>query len=999
MPLTLILGPANSAKAGAVLGAYADASRRDAVLVVPTATDARHYARELAGQQAVFGSVLTFSGLVREIAARAGYSSRGLRGLQRERVLRRVVGACRLRALSASAGAPGFASAAGDLIAELQRSLVTSQRFASALTAWAAQDPRRTPYAEDLAGLYRAYVRECDRLRRVDAELFAWRALDSLRAAPGSWGTTPVFFYGFDDLLGIERDAVETLARVADVEVMVSLTYEPGRSALSARAGVVEELRAIAGEVRELPPLDEYYEPGAREALHHLERHLFEPGAERIDPGTSVRLLEAGGERAEAELVAAEVLGLLRAGVPADEIVVVCRSLARSAPLIELVFERYGIAVWSDRRISVQDTALGRSVIALARCALLEPGAADAAELLTYLRSPGLLDRLELADALEADVRRGGLLSAEQARERFGWRLEEIDGLRAAADPAAELARHARRLMAAPHRGRAPMLEPGEELDAGALAAILNALAELEELDELGERLSGPELVELLERLELPVRTRPHLGAVLLSEPLGIRARRFRAVFVCGLCEGEFPLPGSGEPFLSDERRHELALASGLRLMPREDALGLERYLLYTSVSRATELVAFSYRSSDEEGNLVLPSPFIADVADLFVPDWQAHRRRRLLADVTWPPAQAPTARELERARAAAGAASPAAADAASRAAAGAASRAAVQPAVDRAQAETRRLGERALTHVRHREVVSAGALESFGECPVKWLVERQLNPARFEPDPDPLSRGSYMHDVLERVLKRLGGPVTPDSLEHAQAILGEVLAEVPVAGEDGVPLIGPGRSDGLRAALLRSMEADLRRYLAHEAGDDCQWVPAGLELRFGLSDEEGSLPAVTLGEGEDRVLLRGVIDRVDVDPGGSGAAIVRDYKSGSTRPEYQSARWQIERRLQVALYMVAVRELLGLRPVAGVYQPLGGRDLRARGVFLEDAPVCSRLVANDGRDQDQLDALLGDAEALAVELAARLRSGELQPCPSKCSRDGCRYPGICWSE
>ncbi|MDQ6607814.1 MAG: PD-(D/E)XK nuclease family protein [Actinomycetota bacterium] len=976
MPLTLVLGPANSAKAGAVLGAYADASRRDGTLVVPTATDARHYERELAGQQAVFGSVLTFTGLAREIAARSGYSSRGLSGRQRERVLRRAVGSCRLRALSASAGAPGFAAAAGDLIAELQRSLVTPQRFAAALTAWAAQDARRGPYAEELAGLYRAYVRELDRLQRVDAELFAWRALDSLRATPGSWGTTPVFFYGFDDLLGIERDAVETLARVAGVQVMVSLTYEPGRSALSARAGVVEELRAIAGEVRELPALDEHYESAARRALHHLERNLFEPEVQRIDPGASVRLLEAGGERAEAELVAAEVLELLRAGVPADEIVVVCRSLARSAPLLELVFERYGIAAWSDRRIPVQHTALGRSITALARCALLEPGAAAASELLTYLRAPGRLDRLEVADALEAEIRRGGLLSAEQARQRLGWRLEEIDALRAAADPAAELARQARRLLAAPHRAQAPVLDPGEELDAGALAAILTAVAELE---ELGERLSGPELIELLERLELPARTPPHRGAVLLSEPLGIRARRFRAVFVCGLCEGEFPLPGAGEPFLSDERRHELALASGLRLMAREDALGLERYLLYTSVSRASELVAFSYRSSDEEGNLVLPSPFIADLADLFVEEWQSNRRRRLLADVTWAPAEAPTERELQRARSA--------------------SSSGARASADRADAEVRRLGERALRHVRHREVVSAGALESFGECPVKWLIERQLDPTRFEPAPDPLSRGSYMHDVLERVLSRLGGPVTPGSLDAAQTILGQVLAEQPVANEDGVPVIGPGRPDGLRAALLRSIEADLRRYLEHEALDGCDWAPAGLELRFGFATEEGSLPAVRLGDGEDRVLLRGVIDRIDVDPAGGGTAVVRDYKSGSTRPEHQSARWGVDRRLQIALYMVAVRELLELRPVAGLYQPLSGRDLRSRGVFLKGAPVGSRVVANDGRDQDQLDALLTDAQALAVELAARLRAGELQPCPSTCSRDGCRYPGICWSE
>src|ERR1700744_3690174 len=124
MGLTLVLGPANSAKAGEVLGAYAAAARRGALLVVPTATDARHYARELAGEGAVLGSVVTFSGLAAEIARRVDYAGRRLSELQRARVLGRVVARSTLDVLVPSASAAGFAAAAGDLIAELQRSLI-----------------------------------------------------------------------------------------------------------------------------------------------------------------------------------------------------------------------------------------------------------------------------------------------------------------------------------------------------------------------------------------------------------------------------------------------------------------------------------------------------------------------------------------------------------------------------------------------------------------------------------------------------------------------------------------------------------------------------------------------------------------------------------------------------------------------------------------------------------------------------------------------------------
>ena len=140
----------------------------------------------------------------------------------------------------------------------------------------------------------------------------------------------------------------------------------------------------------------------------------------------------------------------------------------------------------------------------------------------------------------------------------------------------------------------------------------------------------------------------PPRGAVLIAEPLAIRARRFRRVFVTGLCADEFPSPQAAitDPFLGDDRRRELALSSGLALPQPSDPLDRERYLLYACVSRATERVVFSYRSSDEDGNVVIASPFLDDIAALFPDEWRVRRRRRLLADVVWTEFEAPTERE-----------------------------------------------------------------------------------------------------------------------------------------------------------------------------------------------------------------------------------------------------------------------------------------------------------------------------------------------------------------
>jgi hypothetical protein len=969
MPLKLVLGPANAAKAGEVLGAYGGAARRGGLLIVPTAADAAHYARELAGDGALLGTVLTFPGLAREIARRVGLAAAPLSPLQRERVLARVLARTELPSLAGAAGTPGLRDAAGALIAELQRALVTPQRFAQALAAWAAEDPRRQARAADLAALYRGYARELVRAGRPDGERFTWWALDALRAAPARWGPAPVYFYGFDDLLAIERDAVETLARVAGVEVVVSLTYEPGRVALAARASAVEELRAFADEVLELPALDRYYAPASRAALHGLERGLFEPAAERVAAGGAVTLLEAGGERAEAELAGAEVLALLREGILPEQVAIVVRSLERAAPLLDSVLGGYGIAVAYELEVPLSHAALGRSLLALARCAGPD-GAASADELLRWLRTPGRLERPELADGLELRVRRGALRSAAQAQAALGWRLEELDALRAAEDPGAELVQRGRELLAAGHPAGTPLDAEGE-LDARALGRLAGAL---EELSAVGERPGIAELPGLLETLRVQAGRPARPGAVLLTEPLEVRARRFRAVIACGLCEGEWPAPGRGDPLLGDEQRTELARCSGLRLAPREDRLEAERYLFYSAVSRATERLALSWRSCDEEGNLVLASPFLADVCQCFEAELWQRRRRRPLAEVVWPADQAPTERERARARAAeVGLAAPAG-----------------------GEADALALSAPALACVRHSEVVSGGALELFAACPVAWLVDRQLEPVALEPDSEPLRRGSYMHWVLERVLSGLGGPLHEGSLALSLELLDRILAE-PWPGEDaaapGEPPIGLGRPERVRAAMRLGIAADLRRYLRHEAARGPGWPPASVELRFGFS-EEGGLPALTLSGEPGPVALRGVIDRIDVEPG-SRRAIVRDYKSGAARPEHQGARWLADASLQVGLYMLAVARLLELEPVAGLYQPLGGRDLRPRGVFRKDA-LDGDLVANDGREPAELEALLSSVEGLAVELAARLRAGRLARQPQTCSRDGCRFPGIC---
>src|SRR4051794_34393742 len=170
MPLTLITGPANASKAGAVLERLRAALPRDPALVVPTSADATHYLRELAGAGIVFGAeVTTFPRLMRDLARAAGIRTRPLGRLARHEVVKAAIADSNLTALAASAQGPGFAAALGDLFAELQRSLVTPARFVVAVRAWQAADTAPA-HAGELATLYSAYHARLEALKATDSD-------------------------------------------------------------------------------------------------------------------------------------------------------------------------------------------------------------------------------------------------------------------------------------------------------------------------------------------------------------------------------------------------------------------------------------------------------------------------------------------------------------------------------------------------------------------------------------------------------------------------------------------------------------------------------------------------------------------------------------------------------------------------------------------------------------------------------------------------------------
>src|SRR6202021_2480368 len=98
----------------------------------------------------------------------------------------------------------------------------------------------------------------------------------------------------------------------------------------------------------------------------------------------------------------------------------------------------------------------------------------------------------------------GGVAAALRASgSALGSTFAEIERLRLAPERLAALAETTRSLIAAPHRGQAPILDAAEQLDARAATVVFAALEELGQLDE--GRLAAADLVQLLAGLQVPV--------------------------------------------------------------------------------------------------------------------------------------------------------------------------------------------------------------------------------------------------------------------------------------------------------------------------------------------------------------------------------------------------------------------------------------------------------------------------------------------------------------
>jgi len=225
--------------------------------------------------------------------------------------------------------------------------------------------------------------------------------------------------------------------------------------------------------------------------------------------------------------------------------------------------------------------------------------------------------------------------------------------------------------------------------------------------------------------------------------------------------------------------------------------------------------------------------------------------------------------------------------------------------------------------------------------------------------------RGSILHSALQRFYQQLPSAipgadrVTPENLEQAIGLMRQCVAQ---AVETGLRIEA---GDLARRELEQGLQRDLEQLVRDEAGSASPFVPRHLEVSFRAYELEPG------------VVVSGKIDRVDGDPMGARGIVV-DYKSGAA-----SSAAEIRERdlLQLPLYMLVLRDQLGLEPVGGIYVPVGG-GRRPRGMLRAGADGVPGFSSRDYLEPAEFEEAVERARGTAATLVERIRAGDVRRDP-----------------
>ena len=995
--LTLLLGRAKSGKTAMIMDEIASLvgkREKNIVLLVPEQYSheaERELLRRCGDSLSLYAEVLSFTRLCARVEAEVGRRpgtllDKGGRLLCMSLALDAV--GSRLKLYGAARHQSELQDSLLHTIDELRAACLGPQQL---LESALSHDDTLGDKLQDLALIQEAYEAVLGQSRLDPTE-----RLDHLYETIGrsSLAGGHVYLDGFTDFTRQESRVIEALLRNgADVSVSFSCeSFEESHEIFEASRRAALSLRRMA-EGLGLACRVITREKEAEGPMALVERELFSFSSLSADALGCVHLHSAPSLAAECEAAAAHCLALVREGDCRWRDIALCvRGYEDYRGILEHTFSRYGIPLYS----AVKNDLASHPLLRLIRGAFdVVNGGWDYEDIFTYLKS-GLagLNTAE-CDRLENYAFLWSLHGSAWTRGE-DWRLHP-EGYNAVYNDKTwevlgEINALRRRVsepllaFAAVGKAAATALEQAQALSA--LFDVLSLPKTLSrraaELDQLGLTRHSAEYQQLW---DIVVNALEQCGAILGDMPMNneqfgklfllvlskydvgtiplsldkvsagdmdrSRRRNIRHLLVLG-CDGErIPLISSGSGIFSDDDREALLLHGIDMGNSAADRLCHEFALIYHCMSLPSQSLYLSYSNGGE--NKALPAFVMTRLSALF--------------SLPIVPV------DLDQARLSAG---EPAFDLAARHLGGdpgAAGKSAVDYFIARGEEERLQQLRAAASLTRgqlSRQAVqslygsklrlSATRIDKFASCRFAYYLQYGLKAkprqaAAFAPP----ERGTFMHYVLEHVagdIKAQGGfsSVSDEEVEAlCQRYVDEYIHEQLNDFREKTPRF---------IYLFHRLSHSVRRVvldMVHEL-QNSQFQPLNFELDFG---DETIVSPLEMGEGEDKMILTGIADRVDgwLHDGKLYLRVV-DYKTG--RKSFQLSDVLYGKDLQMLLYLFTLQEqgqrLYGhpVEPAGVLYMP--ARDL-PQSVSL--VPEEEEITAAKAKARERKGLILGDEEVL----------------------------------
>jgi ATP-dependent helicase/nuclease subunit B len=889
-----------------------------------------------------------------------------------------------LKLFRAGARLAGFAAQLSLSLRELQRQLITPE----ALFKLAEESTGQTGLSlklHDLAVLHRDYLAWLKAHDLQDADCLlaaATAALNKNSNREAALGLTihSLWLDGFAEFSPSELDLLTAVVSRCERATLAFCLDRAARenvswlSTWSFVGNAFDQCRKRLGEisgaqitVEELSRRADKNRFASNPILAHLEKFWSDSSAPALHSppaahSSSLQIVNGANPDAEAELAAKEILKFVRAGGRFREASVIVRSLETYHHVLQRAFSRFDIPFFLDRRESVSHHPLAeltRSALRLAAFnwphedwfAALKTGLAQASE--------SEIDRLE-----------------NQALAR-GWKNSDwLQRIEIADDPAlAESIERLRRELVPPFQifiqaiAKAKNKPTGREL-ADSFLNLWRALdventledwasSDITEhstrnmqsaihatvwdqmnswLDNLAlafpdERLALRDWLPILEaglaNLSVGVIP-PALDQVLVGAIDRSRNPDIKLAIVLGLNEGVFPAPPQSAPLLTDSDREELE-HRGIELgnSPRRH-IARERFFGYIAMTRARQRLVLSYSTTDSDGRVLNPSPFVKRVQQLFpqlevesiprAPDWhEAQHASELiapllqiqnskfkiqnwetLAEIPWLKSALDQLKDLQ-----------------------------FQNADSLSPALAEQLYGRTLR-------TSVSRLEQFAACPFRFFVHSGLRAEERKLwELDVREQGSFQHDVLKTFHEQLQSEgkrwrdITPIEARERVGAIAQSLASDYRNG-----LLSESDETKFTARVLTASLQDFVETLVGWMHTQYAFDPVAVEVGFGSDDTQ----PFTIDLGDNRKLaLYGRIDRVDLwreNNADEALCVVLDYKSSEKKLEPLLIEHGLQ--LQLLAYLNVLRQWPDPKKHFGVERivPAGVFYVNLRGKF-----------------------------------------------------------------